>query len=176
MEGIDIYMVQFVDHLPTLDLYYLELNQDLKVLIQQIRRCLYDEIKCVFAEGSEFPRKGQCCSCEGRAAPGKEAAAGIERRDELQLKQAELQVGRGQLLVSVVGCIFTIVVDVSAGKGVGANAIEERLLRVEAVVHEPAEYAVRWQPQEHEEHGRRGGGRGRVQLQDGALDHHGFRL
>lgn len=129
---------------------------------------MYAEIKCIFAEGSELPRKERLCShnsCKGRAATETEAtttAAG-ERRDELQLEQAELQMGCGQLLVRVVGCIFAVVVDVSPGKDV-RDAIEERLLHVEAVLHESAE---------HEEHGRRGGG---VQMQDGAVDHHGFRL
>jgi len=135
-----------------------------------------------FAEGSELPRKEQRCShnsLKGRVATATEAAAGGERQDKLQLGQAELQVGRGQLLLVIVGCVFTAVIDVSASKGLGADAadaVEERLLHVKAVVHEPAEYVVqRRQPKELEEHGRRGGGGG-LQLQDGAVDHHRFRL
>ena len=88
-------------------------------------------------------------------------------------------MGRGQLLLVIVSCVFAAVVDVSAGKGLGADtadAVEERLLHVKAVVHEPAEYVVRrQQPKELEEHGSRGRGGG-LQLQDGAVDHHRFRL
>jgi hypothetical protein len=80
-------------------------------------------------------------------------------------------VGRGQLLLGIVGCVFAAVVDVGTGKVLGADAAdatEERLLHVKAVVHKPAEYV--------EEHGRRRGGGGSLLLQDGAVDHHRFRL
>ncbi|KAL6861353.1 hypothetical protein ACP4OV_017053 [Aristida adscensionis] len=122
-------------------------------------------------EGSEFPSKGWRCS-DGRTAGG--------RRLELQLEQAELQVGRGQLLVGVVSSLLASVVRVCASEGGGAdaNAVEKTAVHVEAVVGEPAErigvgtgdcqYVVQ-QPKEH------GGGR-RLQLQGRAMDHHRFRL
>ena len=65
-------------------------------------------------------------------------------------------MGGGQLLVGVVDAVLAAVIRVGASKDDGAaHPVEE--LHVEAVVGEPEELVV--------------GG-----VQDGAVDHHGFRL